>query len=107
MRFLVKFSPKPEVSIDRILPLVEEEEGLAWRFYREGFVREFFMTDRAGTVVVIAEAASDAEVRRRFAELPMVKAEVIEYEVLELRPFTNWETLFSKEALHNIVKVVP
>lgn len=102
MRFLITFSPKSKVSMERILPLVDEEESLAWRFYREGFVRDFFMTDRAGTVIVIAEAASATDVRRRFEELPLVKAELVDYDVVELRPFTNWETLFSKETLHKI-----
>ena len=99
MRFLVVLSPKPEVRLPQIQPHLAAEEQIAWRMYRDGHVRDFFMTDRLGTVVVIAEAVSTEQVHQRMTELPLIKADLLQLEVLELRAFTNWESLFQSSVL--------
>ena len=94
MRILALMSPTEGATFAEIQPLLPDEERLAWKFYKQGLVRDFFMTDRVGTVIVIAEAESIDALRSRFAELPLVQHNLLHLELFELLPFTNWETLF-------------
>lgn len=94
MRILALMSPTDGATFEEIQPLLHDEERLAWKFYKQGLVRDFFMTDRVGTVIVIAEAETIDALRSRFAELPLVQQNLLHLELFELLPFTNWETLF-------------
>ena len=95
MRFLAVMTPTEGTDAKQMLPLLAAEEVVAWRLYREGFAREFYLTEQAGTAVVIVEAPSADQVLARFESLPLREANLIQIQILELRPFLNWEQLFS------------
>lgn len=67
-----------------------------WLLYKSGVIRDiYFRQDRPG-VAIIAEADSIEAAKRALDELPLVKAGLIEWEMIPLGPFTNWEFLFAK-----------
>jgi hypothetical protein len=92
------------LAIGRPLPAVEtrtaiarhaaEELRMLWEFYGNGFVREMHSPGGLGAVLIL-EAASLEAAQERLAELPLVGNEIIEFELIELQPFTAFERLFS------------
>jgi hypothetical protein len=88
----------PGATLEKIKPLLEEEARHAWDLYKRGILRENYLrTDRPGAVVVL-ECADVDEARRLFADLPLVRAGLIEFDFIPVGPFTPWEGLFKEAA---------
>ena len=49
-------------------------------------------------VAIFLECSSVDEAKAALAELPLVKAGLIDFEVIPLGAFTNWEILFAPAA---------
>ncbi len=98
MQILVIWRVKPEVDIKKeLLPLMEAEEHYAWADYMRGRLRQFFLTEIPGLVVMILEYPSLEEAKKSYDELPILKAGLMAPEFHELRPFQSWEYLFKEE----------
>jgi hypothetical protein len=63
--------------------------------YRAGLVREMYSPGGPGSVIVL-EADSAEDATSALAALPLVANKIIEFEVIELRPFAAFEMLFSE-----------
>lgn len=57
----------------------------------------YFRQDRPG-VAIFLECASVEEAKAVLAELPLVVAGLIEFEIIPLGAFTNWQMLFAPAA---------
>ena len=103
MKILVQFRLKEGVAVSSVSKdLFVREELWAWSRYRTDQVREFYLTQHAGRIAVVAEYANAAAAQEDMSSLPLMRAGIMEAEFLELHPFTNWELLFAddiKEAL--------
>ena len=75
--------------------LRDELEAL-WELYRTDFVREMYAPRGPGAVLVL-EADSVAEARRRLGELPLLSNEIMELELIELGPFGAFQRLFGSD----------
>jgi len=71
-----------------------EEMRALWQLYRGGVVREMYSPGRPGAVLVL-EAASLQQAEAALADLPLVSAELIVFEFIELHPFGAFEVLFA------------
>lgn len=79
-------------------PHMENEVRHTWEAYKSGVVRDiYFRQDRPG-VAIFLECASVEEAKAVLAELPLVVAGLIEFEVIPLGAFTNWQMLFAPAA---------
>lgn len=95
MKFLCLDIPQPGATMEKYMPHMLSEARHAWQLYKGGLVRDmYFRQDRPG-VAVIAEADSVEEAKKALAEFPLAKAGLIDWEVIPLGPFTNWELLFA------------
>lgn len=93
------------LAIDRILPSASEEnirgvvirEALhVWMLYTKDIVREvYFRKDRPGTVLVM-ECADAAEAKRLLQTFPLVKAGVIDFDVIPIGHFVPFGTLIDR-----------
>jgi hypothetical protein len=96
MKILCLDRPLPGATFEKYQPYLMDEIRHTWQSYKNDVVREiYFRQDRPG-VAIIAECASAEEAKQFFAELPLVKAGLIEIEAIPLGPFVNWEFLFAK-----------
>jgi hypothetical protein len=87
--------PQPGASMDQYLPHLLGEARHGWQLYKSGIVRDiYFRQDRPG-VAIIAEAESIEAARAALAEFPLAKAGLIDWDVIPLGPFLNWEMLFA------------
>ncbi len=95
MKLLAIGRPQPGVETrTAIARHAADELGMLWAFYRDGFVREVHSPGGPGAVLIL-EASSVEAAEERLAALPLVGNDIIEFELIELRPFTAFERLFS------------
>lgn len=96
------------LAIDRILPTASEENlrGVVvrdalytWILYTKDVVREaYFRKDRPGSVLVL-ECPNVEEAKALLATFPMVKAGVVEFDVIPLGHFVPFGTLLDQSML--------
>ena len=79
-----------------LAPLMVSEIEAVWRDYARGFIREIYERADQPGVVMICEANERSEVEAMLADLPLAKAGFLDTEVIELKPFDLWTTLFAR-----------
>lgn len=95
MKILALDRPLPGATMDKYVPHLKDEVRHTWTAYKQDVVRDiYFRQDRPG-VAILLECASADEAKAVVADFPLVKAGLIEFEVIPLGPFTNWELLFA------------
>ena len=95
MKLLCLDIPRPGASMDKYQPHMLDEVRHTWRRYESGLVRDiYFRQDRPG-VAIIAECDSVEAAKRELREFPLAKAGLIDWDVIPLGPFLNWEALFA------------
>jgi hypothetical protein len=96
MKMLCLDRPRPGATPSQYAPHMQDELRQTWEHYKAGIFRDiYFRQDRPG-VAIFVEYDSTAEAEQALAELPLVKAGLIDFEVIPLGPFTNWELLFAQ-----------
>jgi hypothetical protein len=83
------------VGWEHIAPYVGEEARHVWELYESDRVREFYLrADHRPGAVLIFECGDATEAERLVAELPIVGAGLLEFEVVPLRPYAGLRQLF-------------
>jgi hypothetical protein len=96
MKILAIGRPRAGLPIrEAIARHASDELRALWALYRDGFVREMYSPGGPGAVLIL-EAASMAEAQQRLAGLPLVDHVIIEFELVELQPFTALEQRFAR-----------
>ena len=95
-------------AVDRILPTATEDnirgvvikEALhIWMLYTKDIVREtYFRKDRPGVILVL-EAESVADAKKVLSTFPMVRAGVIDFDIIPVGHFVPFGTLLDQELL--------
>ncbi|PYE30553.1 hypothetical protein C8J37_11731 [Rhizobium sp. PP-WC-1G-195] len=95
MKLLCLDIPQPGASLETYQPHMLDEARHSWKMYKDGVIRDiYFRQDRPG-VAIIAEAESVEAAKSSLADFPLAKAGLIDWQVIPLGPFTNWEALFA------------
>ena len=85
----------PGVAEDQFTEeLLRAEAAKAWELYQAGILREAYFTADTHEAVLILECADAGEARSRLSELPLVRAGLIDFNVLPLAPYPGFERLF-------------
>ena len=97
MKALCLDRPLPGATIEKYQPHMLDELHHTWEAYKQGIVRDiYFRQDRPG-VAIFLECDSVDEAKQIVAEFPLFKAGLIDFEVIPLGPFANWEMLFAQD----------
>jgi hypothetical protein len=95
MKFLALIEVTPGAGWEKIrAELVQELKG-SWSLYEEGTLREAYATESPGRVVFVLKTPTRPNAEAQLPALPLIAAELLRYELIELRPFVNWSMLFS------------
>ncbi len=86
----------PNATQDNIKPHLEAEIKYAWNLYKKGIVREIHYRDDRPDAVLVLECANVQEAKQIISKLPLVEANLIEFEFIPVGPFTPFENLFAK-----------
>jgi hypothetical protein len=78
--------------------LLRDEAEKVWQLYEAGVLREIgFRADRREAVLTL-ECGGPDEALRQLAELPLVRAGLIRFEVIPLIPYPGFKRLFGRAA---------
>lgn len=70
------------------------EAKALWKLYINGFVREFYFRKEKKLAVLLLEVKNKVEAKKVLNKLPYVRKELIEFELIPLRPYPGFQRLF-------------
>jgi len=98
MKILALEKELPGATGDDFEPLLKDEAAKVWELSQAGVIREIhFRADRPEAVLIL-ECDGPEEAGRALAGLPLVKAGLIEFEIIPLRPYPGLARLFREGA---------
>lgn len=83
-------------SAEQIASLRLEEVPAVWRLLKAGRLREIYFSPERPAVVGVLECASLDEARQVLGTLPMAAAGLIDFDLLSLQPYDQFELLFRR-----------
>ena len=91
------------IAIEREVPgagvpspaLLREEAAAVWRLHAQEVIRQAWFTVDTHDAVLEIECSSAAAAASALAQLPLVAAGVIRFDVLGLRPYDGFTRLFA------------
>ncbi len=95
MKIIALERPVPGAAEEAFTPeLLRDEAARAWELHQSGAIRELhFRADREEAVLVL-EAPDVGTARGTLAQLPLVRAGLIDFELVPLRAYPGFARLF-------------
>ena len=78
-----------------IYPHLKEEAARAWELYNSGVFRELYFKADHGGAVLMLECENVDEARQVLNTLPLVKAGLVDFDIIPLGPFLPFGALFA------------
>ena len=94
MKILALEKERPGTASDDFAPHLQAEARALWDMLQAGTLRGIHFRDDRAAAVLILEAESTRQAETALAQLPLVKAGLIEFEVIGLRPYPGFARLF-------------
>lgn len=88
---------RPGVTVENVMPYMDEELAALWRLWKAGVVREFYSRADEPGVLIVFEVDSVEDARRYTDAFPLTRAELIEWFILPLTAPAPIEFLFRPE----------
>jgi len=95
MRILAIERELPLPAYQNLRDLLREEAAIVWDLQMRGVIRDLWFTTAEHRAVIMLECADAAEAQRHLATLPLVRASLIDFTVLELCAYDGFERLFA------------
>ena len=84
------------VNPEQFQPYLKTEAQRVWELYQSGTIRElYFRADRSEAVLML-ECADRNEAKQILASLPLVKAGLINFEIIPLIAYPGFARLFGE-----------
>ena len=77
--------------------LLQAEAAKAWELHQSMVLRELYFTADTHHAVLSLECGGPEEARLYLAELPLVQAGLIDFEIIPLVPYSGFARLFANE----------
>ena len=98
MKFLALEVENPNVSPDDFQPHLIPEARRVWELYLESTLREIYFRADKTLAVLVLECDSVEQARAALDSLPLVKAGLVQFEIMPLVPYPGLARLFADEA---------
>jgi hypothetical protein len=96
MKVLAIGHPRNDVRWEHIAPYVGEQARILWERYESDQVREFYLrADHQPGVVLVLECDDVKEAEQLIAALPISEADLLDFEIIPLRPYMGFRELFT------------
>jgi hypothetical protein len=83
------------VTDDRFTPeLLKSEARKAWQLHISGVIREMYFSADKHEAVLVLECETVEDAHRSLAELPLVGAGLIAFDIVPLTPYDGFARLF-------------
>jgi hypothetical protein len=96
MKILALEKELPGVAAEAYQPLLKAEARRIWELQQSGVIHEIYFNSDQHTAVIMLECAYIAEAQDLLASLPLVKAGLIEFELIPLVPYDGLARLFAE-----------
>ena len=97
MKLLAIERDLPAVAAENFAPHLAAEASRVWELYKAGIIRElYFRADRHEAVLVL-ECADVEEAQQMLGTLPLVRENLIAFELIPLAPYPGFARLFAVE----------
>lgn len=98
MKILVIEKPVPGVTDDQFTDeILEVEARKAWELHQSGVLRELYFSADKNEAVLVLESESADEARRQLSELPLMRAGLIDFEIIPLVAYPGFARLFGRK----------
>lgn len=98
MKLLALEVEEPGTPPEAFHPHLREEARALWALHLAGIVREAYFRPDRHTAVLVLECPDAESARRALASLPLVRHELIHFEIVPLAPYSGFERLFAPGA---------
>jgi len=92
MKFLAIETELEEVKAEQIKDLLRDESKIVLNLYERGIIREIYF-NQSHCAVIILECNSLSDAKGELNKLPLVKRNLIQFEISELNPYTGFSRL--------------
>jgi hypothetical protein len=75
---------------------LKEESGSVYKLYLENYLREIYFNERHNAVLIL-ECTCIADAKKVLEQLPQVKNRIIDFEIMELLPYTGLSRLMTED----------
>lgn len=76
-------------------PFLKDEALKVWQLYKDGNIREIYFNKDTNTAVIIMECRDKNEAEKILNSLPLVKKNLITFEIIPLAAYNGFERLFN------------
>ena len=97
MRILAIEREVPGVTNEAFRPHLMEEAARVWELYQAGVFRELYFRQDQPSAVLLLECADAEEAGAVLNTLPLVKEELIAFDIIPLAPYPGFSRLFAEE----------
>ncbi|MCX6143078.1 MAG: hypothetical protein NTZ35_07650 [Ignavibacteriales bacterium] len=98
MKILAIEKDLPEVSESMFTDeILKEEAARAWQLHQSGVIRELYFRADRNAAVLILECTSVDEAKAVLSTLPLVKGELIEFDIIPLVAYPGFARLFQDQ----------
>lgn len=74
----------------------KDEAMKVWELYKSGLIREIYFRNDKNLAVLVLECKDESEARKILDTLPMLKNNLIDFEIIPLKAYPGFERLFAK-----------
>ena len=76
-------------------PHLKTEAAMVWELQQAGLIREVYFRQDQSSAVLMLECTNTKEAGRILSELPLVRAGLIEFEIIPLVPYSGFARQFA------------
>jgi hypothetical protein len=83
------------IPSDQFAPYLKAEAAKVWELYQSGLARELYFRQDQSTAVLVLECANLVEAQATLDQLPLVRAGLIDFDLVPLKPYPGFARLFT------------
>ena len=90
MKFFVICKRKNNIELEKFAELADEEARKAINLFKEEFIRELYSIKGGKGACMIVEANSEEEILKKLSDLPFVKNNYLDIDIIEVKPYRGF-----------------
>ena len=90
MKFFVIGKRKENIKPEQFAEYLDLEAELAIQLFREEFIRELYSIKGGKGACMIVEASSEEEILKKLSDLPFVKNNYLDIDIIEVKPYRGF-----------------
>ena len=91
MKFFVIAKRKATIDESKFKEFANEEAKKAIALFKEEFIRELYSIKGGKGACMIVEATNENEIHNKLRDLPFVKNNYLDIDILEVKPYRGFE----------------